>query len=285
MTAFGSADFYLRTGPFVSCVSTRIPRLLEEIALLYEGFPVNESCDFADFHLSVVFERRWYRPKVQFYVDGQQPYEPLPLAHAMPLFEWALNWCTATYGNQYLMIHAAAVERDGCAAILPGKPGSGKSTLTAALVNRGWRLLSDELTLISLDDGQVFGLARPISLKNQSIELIREFEPSSVMSRVVHDTAKGRVALLKAPADSVKRMNVPAHPKWVIFPKFRFQEVVALSAKSKAASLIELVDHAFNYNVHGIRGFTRLADTVDACRCYEFTYSRLQDAIRAFDKL
>jgi predicted ATPase len=30
--------------------------------------------------------------------------------------------------------------------ILPAPPGSGKSTLCAALVTRGWRLLSDELT-------------------------------------------------------------------------------------------------------------------------------------------
>jgi predicted ATPase len=32
------------------------------------------------------------------------------------------------------------VERDGHALILPAMPGSGKSTLTAALVQRGWRL-------------------------------------------------------------------------------------------------------------------------------------------------
>ena len=44
--------------------------------------------------------------------------------------------------NDLLLLHAG-VERDGLALICPPS-WSGKSTLTAALSLRGWRLLSDE---------------------------------------------------------------------------------------------------------------------------------------------
>src|SRR3546814_5884714 len=53
---------------------------------------------------------------------------------------------------------------------LPGAPGSGKSTLTACLVHNGWRLLSDEIALVSLQDGGLTALARSISLKNRRSE-------------------------------------------------------------------------------------------------------------------
>ena len=80
---------------------------------------------------------------------------------------------------------------------MPGAPGAGKSTLTAGLIYRGWRLLSDELALIRRSDGQIVPLARPVNLKNESIALMQRFAPSAVFSAPAHDTAKGTVALMR----------------------------------------------------------------------------------------
>ena len=121
------------------------------------------------------------------------------------MFEWVLNWCVSSHAHRYLCIHAAVIEKDGHAAILPAPPGSGKSTLCAALVSKGWRLLSDELTLVRLDSGELVPLPRPISLKNASIDIIRRYAPGSVFSPVVDDTVKGSIAHLKAPAASIAR--------------------------------------------------------------------------------
>jgi len=75
------------------------------------------------------------------------------------------------------MLHAAVLEKNGRAVVLPGDPGAGKSTLTAALMLSGWRLLSDEITLVDRDDGLLVGLARPVSLKNASIDVIQRAFP------------------------------------------------------------------------------------------------------------
>ena len=99
-------------------------------------------------------------------------FNPLPAEQAFPLLEWGLNWCVATQCHQYLILHAAVLERGGRALIMPAPPGSGKSTLCAALVARGWRLFSDELALIEIGGGQIVPLPRPISLKNESIDRI-----------------------------------------------------------------------------------------------------------------
>jgi HprK-related kinase A len=177
------------------------------------------------------------------------------------------------------------IERDGRAAILPAPPGSGKSTLCAALVQRGWRLLSDELTLIDPDTGLVYPLARPVSLKNTSVDLIRRWAPQAVFGTPAHDTLKGMVAHMQPPADSVARMDEPAKPAWVIFPRYVPDAPPRLSDHPRGHALLEFARNAFNYNVLGSRGYDALARLVADCCTLDFEYSRLEDALDVFAEL
>ena len=124
-----------------------------------------------------------------------------------------------TQAHHYLILHAAVVEKNGLAAILPAPPGSGKSTLTAGLVLSGWRLLSDELTLIERKTGLIQPLPRPMSLKNQSIEVIRQFQPGRLPQPGLarHGQGHGRLCGLRGQCASPARNGTPG---WVIFPKW-----------------------------------------------------------------
>jgi len=201
------------------------------------------------------------------------------------VFEWGLNWCVSQHCHNYLIVHAAVVERSGYAAIFPAPPGSGKSTLCAALVNRGWRLLSDELTLIDLDDSTLTPLPRPVSLKNQSIEVIGRFAPDAVLSRPVADTLKGTVAHMKPPLEAVRREADRARPGWIIFPRYEAGSATKLGALPKSDTFMKLADNCFNYSLLGTRGFDALVEVVDSSDCFEFCYSDLDEAILAFDAL
>jgi HprK-related kinase A len=279
----------LRFGPFAARLDTPFSAVIDGLHLLYPDESFIAIDEFCDFHVTLAsgkFAHRWIHPQARFLIDGASPFKPLPATQALPMFEWGLNYAIAGQAHQYLIVHAAAIERQGRVAILPGAPGAGKSTLTAALVQRGgWRLLSDELALIRPSDAHVVPLARPINLKNGSIALMRAYAPDAVFSAETHDTAKGTVALMRAPSESIARSQEAARIGWIIFPRWQQDVEARLASWSKAAGLMEIAHNSMNYSLHGAAGFELLADIFATSGCYRFTYSRLDDAIAMFAAL
>lgn len=282
------AGLALRTGAYGFRIRSRMSQVAQGLWLLYAHHPLLADTDFVDFDLSldrVPGIRRWVRPQAQFLFDGDSPFEPLPADHAYPLLEWSMNWCISAHVLDTLLLHSAVIEREGLAVILPAPAGSGKSTLCAGLVLRGWRLLSDELGMVSLQDGSVGALARPVSLKNESLAVIQRFEPTAVFNRVSVGTSKGTVTHMQAPADHVARMDERARPRWVVFPRYVAGSPPLLQPRSRADSVLELGRNSFNYGLLGPAGFETLADMVEACACFDFQYSSLDDAVATFDQL
>lgn len=278
----------LQTGPFAARVCSPIDVVAEGIARLYADFPLLDAEGFCDIAIELRRPRnlrRWLRPQVVFAADGAPVFEPFAFNQALPLLEWAMNWCLGSHVNEYLLIHAAVVERGGRALVLPAPPGSGKSTLCAALVHRGWRLLSDETAVVSLDGTAVWPLCRPVSLKNRSIDVIRTFAPEATFGPPSHGTPKGTVIHLRPPAADVARMHEPARPAWLVYPRWREGARAELSERPRADALVDLCGHSFNYGRLGRAGFEALAAFIDACRCHDFVYGRLDDAMAVFDAL
>lgn len=281
-------ELLLRLGPFVARLKTDVPSLACDIALIYADFDVCPIDAFADFHVEIAREtglRRWFEPQIRFFFDGRPSFIPLPMAHAMAMLEWGLNWCVAAHCHQYLIIHAAVIEKDGKSAVLPAPPGVGKSTLCTGLVMRGWRLLSDELALYDMESGLIYGMSRPINLKNQSIDVIKQFAPAAVMTASMPDTTKGTVALVRPPLTSVLRASEPVRPSWIVLPKYSPGIASELARHSRARTFMLIAEQSFNYDIQGQRGFEAIGRLVEQSQCYQFTYSQLDDAERIFDAL
>jgi hypothetical protein len=255
---------------------------------LYADYPVVSEKEFVDFHVCLTKPknlRRWFHPQVLFMLDDRVPFKPLPLNQAFPFFEWGLNWCIAAHSNNYVILHAAVAEKNGHAVIFPGEPGAGKSTLCAALVLNGWRLLSDEMAVIDVASQQLTPIPRPISLKNESIEVIRRFVPAVTMGPVTNDTSKGTVTHVKPPQESIIKNSEPATPAWIVKPNFTPNASSRLEELNSGELFMHMVKNAFNYSMLGEVAFKTLGDVVNKCHCYEFTYSDLRDAVNTFNHL
>ncbi len=284
---FSSQGVFLKTGPLTFSIRSTIPLVIKTVQHLYGAYTLADSEDFVDFYIELKQPgglRKWYHPQVLFDFDGRIPFKPLPLAQAFPMLEWGMNWCIANHCHNWLIIHAAVVEKNGQGIILPAPPGSGKSTLCAALVGRGWRLLSDELAVVDLNNGTLVPIPRPVGLKNDSIEIIQEFLPEASFGPACKDTRKGTVAHMAASAsDCVNTEWV--QPKWIIYPKYEAGSDTILEPHPKGDSLVQLASNSFNNQVLGKNGFEALANLVNVTDSFDFRYSQLEEAINTFNNL
>ncbi|MBW8191651.1 HprK-related kinase A [Neiella marina] len=240
-------------------IDTPISIVQEHISSHYSHSLVQpSSSSFIDYHVTLnhgPLHRRLIFPQATFSFNHKTPFKPLPLTQAHAMLEWGMNWVISSTANQFLTIHAAALEKNGKAVIITATPGSGKSTLCAYLVSQGWRLLSDELALISPGTLEVHGLARPMNMKNKSIDVMKEYFSADSFSKVAEDTHKGTVCLLRPPISSLEKVLIPAAPALLVFIKYQPDEHCYVESIDKAKALVEVISNTFNFGLLGHKGF------------------------------
>lgn len=269
-------------------VRADIPNVASMLQTVYSAFPVEEATGFFDIAVHLIRPRGVrgiFRRQVLLTVDGQTPFEPFEETSPLPLLEWGLNWCMIQTRNQHLMLHAGVVERDGVAIVLPATPGSGKSTLVAALMHRGYRLLSDEFGVIRLTDARVIPSVRPVALKNESIAVIRAFAPDAIIGPTFPKTRKGDVAHVGPTDASVAARTESAHVGLVLFPRYIAGEATALEPVPKARAFTKLSANAFNYAAQGPEAFKAVTRLIRDSDCFRLRYSNLDSGIAAIDAL
>jgi len=269
-------------------VRADVPGLIAPLRLLYAAFPVLEAsgCFDATVTLTQVDGmRRWFNPQIQCVIDGVQPFAPFPADTHLPYLEWGMNHALATRLFHYLLLHAGVVARpDHRAVILPAVPGSGKSTLTAALSLSGYRLLSDEFGVIDPRSGQLLPMVRPVALKNASVPVIRGRSAEAVLGPVFPKTRKGDVAHLAPDATSVAARHVPATPALVVFPRFIAGQPASLTPVDPGSAMTRLAVNSFNYEFLGVQAFEQVARLATTLPCRQLVFGDLDAAIALIDQ-
>jgi hypothetical protein len=195
------------------------------------------------------------------------------------MLEWGSTGACRPRRIITLIIHAAVVEKNGLAAILPAPPGPAKHA-DGGVALSGWRPLSDELTLIDRKTGLIHR-CRGRSPKNQSIDVIRQFARTPTSTAPArHRQARWHMRPLR---DSVRRQHETARPGWVIFPPGSRRPTTSRRARRPRPSCFWRKTHSTTVIW---RGWLRAgAALIDQAACYDFQYSQLHEAIAEFDRL
>ena len=275
----------LQIGPVAFRIGSAWPGPVEALARLYAGYPEPDGvCDF-----TVRLEpekpcRRWVRPSVAIQGDYILPdAAPMALEHGLLAAEMGMNLQMALGQKQYLLLHAASVEKGGRALILTGESGAGKSTLAAMLGERGWRLMGDEFALLDVEDGRLRAFPRAVSLKNGAIRVMESEVGAERFGPRLEGTPKGAIRHLRPNAAALAAMAEPADPALILFP--RFGEAAAARPVGQAEVFMRLTQASTNYVTLGAAGFEALTRLIAHCPAVAIDYPDAATAIATVEAL
>ncbi len=252
----------IRIGPVSFRIGSAWRAPLDHLESLYRGYPEPDSiCDFTVRLEPERIWRRWLRPSVAVGGDYMLPdAAPLSLAHGLLAAEMGMNLQMALGHKGHLLLHAATVEKDGCALILTGESGAGKSTLAALLGEKGWRLMGDEFALLRLSDRMLLPFPRAVSLKNGAIRVMEQVAAPDRFGPRLENTPKGAIRHLRPQENALAGMDEPARPRLILFPRFGGE--AAARPVGTAERFMRLTQSSTNYVALGEKGFHALADLV-----------------------
>ena len=124
-----------------------------------------------------------------------------------------------------------------------------------------------------------------MALKNESIDVIREFAPDAYVGPATPGTRKGTVAHVKPTTDSFARQHETAVPSAIVFPRWVAGSRFSLQPVSRGEGFMRLATNAFNYELLGEPAFRTVRDIIDGARCFALTYSDLEEATARLGEL
>ena len=198
-----------------------------------------------------------------------------------------LVWYTAILDHSFFLdIHAGVVRDENGCILLPAPPGSGKSTLTAALVCAGFQFFSDEVALLEEETFNVFPLPLALCFKDTGVEAISQFYPQ-VKTLPFHNRGDGkRVCYMPPPAHSALADTSPQPVKALVFPSYLPDATTKLDRLEPLDALKLLMDQCLVIDKQLDREkVAGMIDWVLGMSSYRLTYSNTDEAVARIKSL
>ena len=184
--------------------------------------------------------------------------------------------------NDWLIYaHASAISNEKETILFVGKSGSGKSTLAALLINKGYKLVSDDLVLV--DKNKVaFSFPSAISVKQGALKTLIPYFPELLNKKEIDVPPDKKVRYLSQKISSSDfKNNYPIHK--VIFVQFNPAAKLKLTKISRFKGISAFLDQAYiEPDTERAKTFLDWALQVSY---YKLNYSDNQKAINEMTKL
>jgi len=216
------AGIHFRIGRISISVRSELEDVLEDFALLYDSCRGSRTAADRTIHMDVRASKRSALGGKRFAVfgDGEQLFTSRRRDEVLPYLEWGINWRVIATRGEYLQLHAATLAYDGQAVVFAGPSGTGKSTLAAGLLARGWSYLSDEFALVDPDTLHVPPFPKALCIKAGSFDLVERLHLPLWRRRHYVKAFKGPVGYIRAQDVARQAETSPRPIRLVVFPRY-----------------------------------------------------------------
>ncbi|MGI9420621.1 MAG: hypothetical protein ACR2RA_22590 [Geminicoccaceae bacterium] len=184
-----------------------------------------------------------------------------------------------------LVIHASAIvdEDSDASIVLAGDSGSGKSSLTAAFLSRGYGFVADDTAIIDADTEEVWCLRLPLRLKEGTWQRIQPYVSESFESWEAIVEPEGRkIWRLYPKRDLSQTQSFAPPPHAILFPVYEPDAATEISRIEPLAALALIVESGAWFETNE----PAMADIIDwllRTRCYSVIYSSAENVVTAIE--
>jgi hypothetical protein len=211
------------------------------------------------------------------YRDGAPVGCALRVSRLAPIVKSGL-WQSAINAYDFLLnIHAGVVASGDHCILLPAATGSGKTSLTAALVHCGFRYFSDEVALVG-PRFLVSPMPLAMGIKATGWHLMAQYYPG-ILSLPVHlrNDAK-ELRYIRPPADALE--DVPLPISHIIFPKYEAGARTNLKRVSRSVALGHLMGECLTLRLRlDPENVGQIMSWIGGIECFALTFSSLDEAV------
>lgn len=206
------------------------------------------------------------------------------LAELAPLVQRHMLLTAYAATDCMVAIHAAALVHRGACILLAGAPGSGKSTLGAALARSGLIYLTDELALVAAGTSRIRGAPVSLSIKHGSWPLLSPLYPGLDELPIYRQDGE-TLRYLPPPTSQAEMGEYPA--KWLIFPIYAKGEPAQLRKLNSRAEILYRLAEAGYATPQPLDEacLGEIIDWLSGIDCYELRGGNLHEGVRQIKAL
>ena len=213
--------------------------------------------------------------------------KPLVETHSYPyllaLLEHEICMEVVRRERKHLLVHAGAAGRGGLGCLFPGEAGSGKTTLIASLVTRGFACFADDKAAVDIETLDLVPFAWPLRIKESAGSPLVPLEGRLRQGWYGPDPEAYPARYLIPEDEWIGRMPMPV--RFLIFPLYRPGVDTRMESISGARAAMDLARHSFNFLGLGRRGFDAVTGMARRARAYRLVYSDINEALERISRI
>jgi len=188
-------ELYFESYGVTICFAANAPEAIEAVRVVLANHLPGSLEKSGEFETGHRFELIWNNADGDSLYQAAEPiFEREPRALALDIISSKIRLTVAEHNRSHVFVHSGAVSWNGVGIIFPGRSFTGKTALTAAMIERGAEYYSDEYAVFD-DQGFLHSFPKTLSVRGE-IDPYTQVDYSVESLGGTRATGKIRVALV-----------------------------------------------------------------------------------------